>query len=192
MIVWSIDGQEWTPVDDAVHFPGFPEEFDRIAPSHVRGSAPPYLTALPEPGLVQVSLGVLARTSVDWCMLVRRPANFPLSGHFDHFEGVVATGERPILMFINLRLTKTDFPIRLRADMPLVQAQPIPQSCLSGLALNDMAVEDALGADEWNHYFRTIAEPSTRPDRPLGAYAVVQRRTRRSAEARSLAAAVHE
>src|ERR1700691_1356840 len=116
MILWSMDGEEWVPVDDAVHFPGFPEEFDRLAPDHVRGAAPPYLTALPEPGLVQISLGVLVRTSDDWCLLVRRPANFPLPGHFDHFEGIIGTGEKPNHIFINLRLTKTDFPIRLRAD----------------------------------------------------------------------------
>ena len=192
IIVWSNDGENWVPVDDAVHFPGFPEEFDDLAPAHLRGAAPPYLTALPEPGVIQISLGLLASTSEDWCLLIRRPANFPLPGHFDHYEGIVATGERPILLFINLRLTKTDFPIRLRADMPLVQAQPILQNCVSGLVLNDMAVEDGLGTNEWDGYFRTIAEPSTRPDRPLGGYAVVQRRARRRAEARSLAEVEHQ
>ena len=32
---------------------------------------------------------------------------------------------------------------------------------------------------EWDEYYRTIAEPNTRPDRTFGAYAVAERRARR-------------
>ena len=182
IIVWSTDGDEWNPVDDAVHFPGFPDEFDKQAPDGLRGAAPPYLTALPEPGLIQISLGVLAQTNPDWCLLVRRPANFPLPGHIEHFEGVIATDYRIGHVFINLRLTKTDFPIRLRPDIPLVQAQPILRMLVTDAVLNDMTVEDTLGAAEWHQYDQTIAEPSTRSERGFGAYSAAERRARKRSE----------
>ena len=180
IIVWSSSGDEWIPVDDAVHFPGFPEEFDKQAPDNLKGTAHPFLTALPEPGVIQISLGVLARTGADWSLLVRRPANFPLPGHFDHFEGIITTGSGIGHIFTNIRLTKTDFPIRLRADMPLVQVQPIPRIVLTEAVLADMMVKNSLSRAEWDDYYRSIAEPNTRPDRPFGAYAVGERRARRA------------
>jgi hypothetical protein len=179
IILWSTDGDEWSPVDDAVHFPGFPEQFDEQAPDILRGAAHPYLTALPEPGLIQLSLGILARTAEDWCLLVRRPANFPLPGHVEHFEGIIAPDRRIGHVFTNLRLTKTDFPIRLRIDIPLVQVQPIPRFLLAASVLADMTVEDSLGATEWDDYYHSIAEPNMRPNRPFGAYAAAERRARR-------------
>jgi hypothetical protein len=181
IILWSTDGDEWTPIDDTVHFPGFPQDFDEQAPSNLHGAAHPYLSALPEPGLIQVSLGVLASTAEGWCLLIRRPPNFPLPGHMDHFEGIITTDRRIGNIFVNLRLTKTDFPIRLRADMPLVQVQPIPRALLAEAVLNDMKVCDTLGAEEWEAYHSTIAEPNTRPDRGFGAYATAERRARRRA-----------
>jgi hypothetical protein len=180
VIIWSPDGDEWAPVDDAVDFPGFPEDFDAQAPPDLHGAAHPYLTALPEPGLIQISLGVLARTAANWSVMIRRPANFPLPGHFEHFEGIVATNGSSRHIFTNLRLTKTDFPIHLHADMPLVQVQPIPQFVLSDLVQRDMRVEDLLGPVEWHEYLVTIAEPNKRPDRALGTYSADARRARRS------------
>ena len=170
--------------DDAVHFPGFPEEFDEQAPDMLHGAAHPYLTALSEPGVIQVSLGILARTAEDWCLLIRRPANFPLPGHFEHFEGIVATDHRIGHLFINLRLTKTDFPIRLHANMPIAQVQPICRTSLGEAVLADMTIDDALSAAEWDDYNSAIAEPNTRPNRSLGAYAVSERRARKEALSR--------
>ncbi len=98
---------------------------------------------------------------------------------FDHFEGIIATDHRIGNLFVNLRLTKTDFPIRMHADMPIVQVQPVPRTLLAETVLGDIRVENTLGPREWEQYYRTIAEPNTRPDRPLGAYAVAERRARR-------------
>jgi Family of unknown function (DUF6065) len=174
-IVWSLDGQEWQAVDDSVHFPGFPNEFDAEVPDYLSGMAPPFLTSLPEPGLVQVSLGLFARTAPGWSMLIRRPSNFPLPGHIEHFEGLVDTSRWFGPLFINIRLTKTDTPIRLRADMPLAQAQPLPHSLLKPQMLAHETI-NSLGPDEWQAYWATTAEPNLRPDRAFGAYAADQRR----------------
>ena len=173
-IVWSTNCEDWQTVDDVVHFPGFPVGFDAIAPDCLQGKAPPFLTSLPEPGLIQISLGLFARTAPGWSMLIRRPANFPISSPVDHYEGVLNTGKWFGPLFINLRLTKTDVPIRLRSDMPIAQAQPIPQALLVPSILEfEMALP---GPDEWEAYRTTIVEPNNHPDRAFGAYAVGQRR----------------
>jgi hypothetical protein len=57
-IFWQNESLEvWEPVDDAVAFPGLAE---RLAVTGRAELAPPLLTALPEPGIVQLSLGVIA------------------------------------------------------------------------------------------------------------------------------------
>ncbi len=67
--------------------------------------------------------------------------------------------------------------------MPLVQAQPIWRLSLADAALSEVRVQDELGPAEWKDYYLGIAEPNTRPDRAFGAYAVVERRLRRQADA---------
>jgi len=177
-ISWSNGGEQLTPIDDAVHFPGFPYEFEAVAPERLKGAAHPYLTALPEPGIVQVSLGVLASTAPGWCSLIRRPANFPLPGHFEHFEGIVGTDNQLQHLFINIRLTRTDFPIRLHSDMPLVQLQPLRRDLLYEEVMLDFSI-GSLGPAEWESYYETVAKPNARKNRPLGAYAANERRLRR-------------
>jgi len=178
-IVWSLNGQDWEAVDDSVHFPGFPEAFDTEAPAYLEGTAPPFLTRLPEPGIIQVSLGLFARTAPGWSVLIRRPPNFPLPSHIEHYEGIVDTSRWFGPLFINLRLTKTDIPIRLRADMPLVQVQPLPHALLASQVLSFETI-NALESKDWEAYRTTTAEPNSRPDRVFGGYAASERRYRKA------------
>ena len=71
--------------------------------------------------------------------------------------------------------------MRINADLPLVQAQPIPAELLDSAVLDDMRVHDALAPEDWAAYARTLVEPYSRPTRPFGAYAAVERRKRRRA-----------
>jgi hypothetical protein len=178
-IVWSADGENWQTVDDVVHFPGFPEDFDAIAPEGLRGKPPPFLTALGEPGLIQISLGLFARTAPGWCLLIRRPPNLPIASPIDHYDGVINTNTWFGPLFINLRLTKTDVLIRLRPDVPIAQAQPIPHAALVPPVLEFETAPP--GPNEWEAYQATIVEPNNHPDRVFGAYAVKQRRGRAAA-----------
>ena len=53
-IIWTYRGAKgWYPLTSA-QFPGYSVAFDRAAPKRLRGFAPPFLTAVPEPGIVQV------------------------------------------------------------------------------------------------------------------------------------------
>lgn len=162
--------------------PGLAPRFDASAPPDIRGFAPAFLTALPEPGAVQVWTGLFARTAPGWSLLVRAPANLPQPGGYAMYEGIVESDRWFGPLFTNLRLTRTDIPVRLRADYPLVQAQPLPRVayCEATLAAFSCAGSpDALTPEDWEDYRRTVVRPAAREDRPAGLWAVEARRRRR-------------
>lgn len=181
-VAWTFDGAEdWFTLGRA-QFPGFSDEFDDIAPEGVRGYAPPFLAALPEPGVVQVWSGLLARTAPDWSLLLRPPANLPRPG-YDLFEGIVETDRWFGPLFTNVRLTRTDTPITFDADYPLFQVQPLHRSAYSDDRLNDFTSSvglDSLRPDDWAAYARTAVHPGAAAARPLGHDAAEVRRRRRA------------
>jgi hypothetical protein len=178
-MAWTYDGAEaWFPLGKA-QFPHFSAEFDRLAPEHLKGCAPPFVAALPEPGVVQVWSGLLARTQPGWSLLIRAPANIPRSG-YEFFEGIVETDRWFGPLFTNVRLTRTDAPVTFDADMPLFQAQPLHRSVYSDDKLNAFACAPGLrGLSEadWNDYQATVVKSG-----PLGHDAVEVRRRRRTEE----------
>jgi hypothetical protein len=183
-VAWTYDGAEsWYPLGKA-QFPNFASEFDQFAPEHLKGYAPPFLAALPEPGVVQVWSGLLARTQPGWSLLVRAPANIPRTGGYDFFEGIVETDRWFGPLFTNLRLTRTDVPITFDAEMPLFQAQPLHRSVYSDDRLNAFACESGLSnlSDaDWDGYAATVVKSG-----PLGHDAVEVRRRRRAEQAPDL------
>lgn len=171
------DMPDWLPVADGVGFPGPYAAFLEQAPDSVRAVPPPAsLTAIPEPGIIQVSLGIAARSAPGWGLLLRRPANYPVPGAIEHFEGVIDPAGWFGPMFINLRITRTDTPVRLYSDRPLVQAQPVPIALLKTDTTN---VAD-MGDDEWADWAQTVTEPLGDPNRDFGGYAVRARKLRKS------------
>ena len=181
-VAWTFDGaDDWFSLGRA-QFPGLSDTFDQAAPEAIRGYAPPFLAALPEPGVVQVWSGLLARTAADWSLLLRSPANLPRAG-YDMFEGIVETDRWFGPLFTNVRLTRTDTPVTFDADFPLFQAQPLHRSTYADDRLNDFVVRtgvDALGPSDWSAYATTAVKPGSAAARPLGHDAAEVRRRRRS------------
>lgn len=181
-IHWTYPGQErWLPLD-AAQFPHLRGRFDAAAPPELAGGSPPFLTALAEPGVVQVWTGLLARSAPGWSLLVRAPANLPGGGGFTSYEGIVETDRWFGPLFTNIRLTRTDTPVRLRTDVPLVQVQPLPRIAYAESTQSAMEVVpgmDEFAPADWSDYAESIVAPQRRPDRPIGAYAVAARRRRR-------------
>ncbi|GLQ07390.1 DUF6065 family protein [Sneathiella chinensis] len=177
-ILWTWpDADSWYPLD-AVQFPDFRKTFDASCPEALRGYAPPFLSAPPEPGLLKIWTGLIARTAPDWRLLVRAPANLPRSLNFEHFEGIIETDRWFGPLFTNLRLTKTDIPIRFRTDMPLVQLQPLHRSVLDDKMLNSFEIGeslDDLDASDWQAYHDTLVAPGGPQDRERGLYARTSR-----------------
>ena len=179
-IFWKCtDWQDWLPLMPSAQYPDLVARFDRTAPTSLAGCSPPLLTALPEPGIVQIWTGLMARTPSNWSLLIRSPANLPLPGGYTMYEGIIEADHWFGPLFTNLRLTRTHTPMRLRADFPLAQVQPIPRVAYADATLSAVDyVEDMAGLkpSDWADYETTIAAPSANLDRAFGAYAVASRK----------------
>jgi hypothetical protein len=183
-IFWHHDGAaDWLPLLPSAQAPGFSPEFDECAPPHLTGCAPPFLTALPEPGTLQIWTGLLARTLPGWHLLVRAPANLPSPGGLVHYEGIVETDRWFGPLFTNLRFTRSHSPIRLRADYPLLQVQPVPRSAYAAETMASMSVVPDMKAfadADWDDYHSAIVTPNQDPDRSFGAYAAAARKGKKA------------
>jgi len=95
------------------------------------------------------------------------------------YEGIVETDRWFGPLFTNLRFTRTHVPVRLRADFPLAQVQPLPRVALAEATLGTFdATADMAGmaSSDWNDYETTIAAPNADPNRSFGNYAVAGRK----------------
>ena len=181
-IIWTYRGAKaWYPLTSA-QFPGYQATFDRAAPKRLRGFSPPFLTAVREPGIVQIWTGFFIGSADNWSVLVRPPANLPRSLAFDLYEGIVETDRWFGPLFTNIRLVKTDVPVNLSTETPLVQVQPLHRNAYADDVCNKFDVVTELAAfsdDAWSRYEQTIVKPNLDPERPVGAYATAVRRRRR-------------
>jgi hypothetical protein len=175
-IWWHCDLLDDWALLSAAQLPDMAARFDAAAPAALRGLSPPFLSALAEPGLVQVWTGMVARTRPGWSLHVRPPANLPLPGGFALYEGIVETDRWVGPLFANLRLTRTGAPVALRAGMPLLQVQALPRIALAEAAQRAVAQGDmaGLGEAEWAALGATLrAAPAP------GRYAAAARRRAR-------------
>ena len=181
-IIWTYGGAKaWYPLTSA-QFPGYQATFDRAAPKRLRGFSPPFLTAVREPGIVQIWTGFFIGSADNWSVLVRPPANLPRSLAFDLYEGIVETDRWFGPLFTNIRLVKTDVPVHLSTETPLVQVQPLHRNAYADEVCNSFDVVTELASfsdDAWSRYEQTIVKPNLDPERPVGAYATSVRRRRR-------------
>lgn len=181
-IVWTWRGAKaWYPLTSA-QFPGYQAVFDRVAPKRLQGYSPPFLTAVPGPGIVQVWTGMFIESAEDWSVLVRPPANLPRSLAFELYEGIVETDRWFGPLFTNVRLIKTDTPIHFSTEVPLVQVQPLHRSTYADDVSNGfgMVADPAeFSAEVWSRYEQTIVKPNQDPARPVAAYATSVRRRRK-------------
>jgi hypothetical protein len=177
-IYWTWPAHDdWLELD-AAQFPDLRARFDAAAPAALRGATPPFLTALPEAGVVQVWTGLYARTAPDWSLLLRAPANLAAPGGYVPYEGVVEYDRWFGPVFTNIRLTRTGAPVRLHADRPLLQAQPLPRIAYDEATLDAMQLvpdpESFAPADWWDYAASTLP-----PARRQGQYAIAARRRRK-------------
>ncbi|MBV9785926.1 MAG: hypothetical protein JO264_19145 [Acidisphaera sp.] len=183
-LFWTYHGvDDWLALG-AAQFPDFAASFDAHAPDELKGYAPPFLTALPEPGLLQIWSGVMARTRPGWSLLVRPPANLPRSGGFDMYEGIIESDRWFGPLFINLRLTRTHVPVDINGEWPLFQVQPIPQHAYAEATLGASAIVSGLESfspRDWQDYDRTVVRPEGKSAHQIGHYAAATRRRRKQA-----------
>jgi len=182
-IIWTYSGAKaWYPLTSA-QFPGFQAVFDRAAPKRLRGFAPPFLSAIPEPGIIQLWTGLFVESAENWSILIRPPANLPRNLGYEPYEGIVESDRWFGPLFTNLRLVKTDVPIVFNTEMPVLQVQPLHRSTYAEEVSNRFGMVRALAdfpAHAWERYEANIVKPNLEPHRPVGAYAAAVRRRRKS------------
>lgn len=183
-IFWSYGNAPcWLPLtgaaSGAVQFPGFAAHFDENAPAELRGYSPPFLTALPELGGVQIWTGLLARTRPGWSLNVRQPVNLPGIPGLTAWEGIVETDHWFGPLFTNFRITRTDFPVQLRAHVPFMQIQPLPQASYRDDTLNGVSLRsgDDMTAEDWSDLGQVL-RPDAAHEAHQGSYAVRIRKRR--------------
>jgi len=183
-IFWSFgDDESWLPLTAtdswAVQFPDYAAMFDEMAPEALRGYSPPFLTALRETGSVQMWTGLLAKTRPGWSLFERAPVNLPAIPGLVTWEGIVETDAWFGPLFTNFRLTKTDTPVFIRAGVPIVQVQPIPQLAYREETLSSFACSEstALSDDDWRR-LGDVLLPHPDPTIRQGEYAVMVRKRR--------------
>jgi hypothetical protein len=178
-IVWTYKGAgEWYPLG-AAQFPDFSAYFDKHAPRDVKSFAPPFIGSGTKPANVQLWTGLIARTAPGWSLLVRAPANLPRSRGYDLYEGIIETDRWFGPLFTNMRLARTDGPIEISRDYPLLQVQPIPREAYAEDTLGNFSIVEKLesfSAEDWQRYRETVVRPNVDPHRKRGAYAVKARR----------------
>ena len=183
-IFWSYgEDDSWMPLSGtdsgAIQFPGYAQIFDTQAPPHLAGYSPPFLSAMPELGGVQMWTGLLAKTRPGWSLSLRLPANLPGIPGLTAWEGVIETDVWLGPLFMNFRLTRTDFPVHIRSDVPLVQVQPVPQIAYRDETLSSFSCVEpsALEAADWSRLGEVLLP---HPDREVrqGSYAVTVRKRR--------------
>jgi len=183
-VFWSYgEDESWLPLSGtdsgAVQFPGYAAAFDAVAPEALRGYSPPFLTALPEVGGVQIWTGLVARTRPGWSLSVRSPVNLPPIPGLAAWEGIVETDIWFGPLFNNFRLTRTGVPVHIRAHAPFLQVQPVPQlayreetlSAFDGLEASDLTSSD------WDCLGQVLL-PHPDPHVRQGSYAVMVRKRR--------------
>jgi len=182
-VIWTYEGaKSWYPLHSA-QYPGFSRYFDRVAPKRLRGFAPPFLTSTWDPSLIQVWTGLFVESAPDWSVLVRPPANLQRHEGYHLYEGIVESDRWFGPLFTNLRLVKTDIPIRFTTEVPLVQVQPLHRSAYADETVMSAAtVADAAGFpdDVWARYESTLVKPNLDPNRPVAAYATAVRKRRKA------------
>jgi Family of unknown function (DUF6065) len=183
-VFWSYGEDEtWLPLSGtdsgAVQFPNYAAQFDAAAPEALRGYSPPFLTALPEIGGVQMWTGLLAKTRPGWSLSERAPVNIPAIPGLVAWEGIVETDVWFGPLFTNFRLTKTDMTVHIRASVPIVQVQPVPQLAYREETLASFACSEAsaLSDADWDRLGQVLL-PHPNPTIRQGEYAVLVRKRR--------------
>jgi len=181
-IIWTYSGAKaWYPLTSA-QFPGFQGVFDRAAPKRLRGFAPPFLTAIPEPGIIQLWTGLFVESAENWSILIRPPANLPRNLGYEPYEGIVESDRWLGPLFTNIRLVKTDVPILFSTEMPVLQVQPLHRSTYADEVSNRFSMVRGLAdfpPHAWERYEESIVKPNVE-NRAIGGYAAEVRRRRRS------------
>jgi hypothetical protein len=110
---------------------------------------------------------------------VRSPVNLPGVPGLVTWEGIIETDLWFGPLFTIFRVTKTDTPVFIRAQIPILQVQPIPQLAYREEILGSFAVTnvDDMAGEDWDRLGQVLL-PNPHPTIRQGEYAVAVRKRR--------------
>lgn len=186
----SEDG--WSPLTSVLD-PELSSYWDTHCPEDMKGGAPPYLSALFVPGVVQIWSGLLVSTAPNWSVLARPLANLAQSRAFACYEGIIETDWfKPTPLFINIRLSATDTVIEIPRNKPLFQLQPVHRlsytTAMSSFVEHEglqprIGTNGGMSPEDWAGLNSTVRSVSPTRPHDTGRYgADVRKRAKRNTE----------
>jgi hypothetical protein len=179
---------EWRPLGSEHLGDEFLELWDAHVPPDLLGRAPPYISNLFVPGIVQIWSGLLVGSTDGWSILVRPPANMPSSSYLC-YEGLIETDRfKPCPLFVNIRLLSTDRDIVIPRTRPLFQVQPVRRESYADAILRDVEFRTGegfgLSPEDWAGFRKTIRSAvAGDTSHRAGSYgAAVRRRAKQNAD----------
>jgi hypothetical protein len=133
---------------------------------------PSFLSHAPEPGVVQIWSGVVARTPAQWGLLVRPLVNYPRDPAYDVLEGIIESDwwVGPLLSVV--RIVQTNVTIEFRRNRPYAHIQLVHRSAYSretvNAAVNQNGIVD-MPVEMWDK-FRSFLQNASKLDRVPGTY----------------------
>ena len=168
-IFWRMDeAQPWSELTHA-QIPGSTTHFDAHTSEEMHGLIPPFLSALPERGVVQVWSGWAARTRPGWSLLVRGIANKVPDDVCFTMEGIVEFDQWPGPVFSNVQFLQSGRTITFRKGEPFLQIQPVmsPRRLrTAGCGIQSLRLTDDGAGAELSAYRESVL----RRTRESGAY----------------------
>jgi Family of unknown function (DUF6065) len=161
-------------------------QWDSTCPDLLKGFAPRLLTALSEPGTVQIWSGLFVETAPGWSVLIRPPVNFNNKSAYYCYEAIVETDAfKPMPLFINIKLTRTNSEILIRREEPLFQVMAIQKTSYTSAqaVMQDITTgtDTPQPAFDWGGLNDTLRIPGvTKPRASAGSYGAKIRKNART------------
>lgn len=180
------DQGQWRTFTAESFEPEFHDHWNAHAPEKYRGHAPNHLRRLSDPAIIQVWTGHFVETAPDVWLHIRPIVNKYDISSFSCFEAIVETDSfRPMPLFMNIRLHRTNGEILIEKDMPLFQVSAIEKSSVRRQAATIQSIEDLgdTGDGFWSGLDTTLRiKGVTPPRKTMGSYAANTRRREKKSE----------
>jgi hypothetical protein len=174
-------GKTWSPLADS-QIPDLEKSHRSCTPEKVANLLPPFLSALPESGVVQIWTGYFARTRNNWALSIGGLSNRFRTSVYDCMEGIVETDWWTGPLFTNLIFRQANRPVKFSRAAPLFQVRPVFKPAYSSKLRKTAQVildSSSIASSDWDEY----AWSATRNEKfqsEQGWYSKCVRKARRS------------
>lgn len=166
-----------TVLVDRLYLPDSADYWQKHFPGDANNILPPFLEAFPEHGIVQIWSGLFVKTPPGIASWIRGPVNRTSGSAYSIVEGVIDTDWWAGPLFSVIRFNRTDFPVKLSRETPLLQVFAISRALIQP-PQTELGSELLVSADV--AFIASMIETAGRRNsEPPGSYRRVAARSRR-------------